>query len=95
MEVLARHATCQASARGYPALPAAKDMDAMEEPEIRIKPNTGLGRDLTIMSVEELERFIRELEGEIVRVRAELKRKADVRGAAEALFRRPPGAEPG
>ena len=67
----------------------------MEEPEIRIKPNTGIGRDLSVLSVDELQRFIQELEGEIVRVRAELKRKADVRGAAEALFRRPPGAEPG
>jgi uncharacterized small protein (DUF1192 family) len=67
----------------------------MEEPEIRIKPNTGIGRDLTIMSVEELERFITALEGEIVRARAELKRKADVRGAAEALFKRPAGGEPG
>lgn len=66
----------------------------MEEPEIRIKANTGIGRDLSIMSVAELELFIGQLEGEIVRVRAELKRKADVRGAAEALFRRPPGAEP-
>ena len=67
----------------------------MEEPEIRIKQNTGLGRDVTIMSVAELETFIARLEAEIVRVRAELRRKADVRGAAEALFRRPPGAEPG
>ena len=66
----------------------------MEEPEIRIKANTGIGRDLSIMSVAELELFIGQLEGEIVRVRAELKRKADVRGAAEALFRRPPGSEP-
>ena len=66
----------------------------MEEPEIRIKANTGIGRDLSIMSVAELELFIGQLEGEIVRVRAELKRKADVRGAAEALFKRPPGAEP-
>ena len=66
----------------------------MEEPEIRIRPNTGIGRDLSVMSVAELELFIGQLEGEIARVRAELKRKADVRGAAEALFRRPPGEEP-
>ena len=66
----------------------------MEEPEIRIRPNTGIGRDLATMSVAELERFIQDLEAEILRVRAELKRKADVRGAAEALFRRPPGSEP-
>jgi uncharacterized small protein (DUF1192 family) len=68
----------------------------MEEPEIRVKPQTGIGRDLYQMSVEELERFIGELEAEIVRVRAEIGRKRDVRGAAEALFRRPPGTdEPG
>jgi uncharacterized small protein (DUF1192 family) len=68
----------------------------MEEPEIRIKPQTGIGRDLCNLSVAELEQFIGELEAEIVRVRAEIKRKQDVRGAAEAMFRRPPGGdEPG
>ena len=68
----------------------------MEEPEIRIKPQTGIGRDLYDLSVAELEHFITELEAEIVRVRAEIERKRDVRGAAEALFRRPPGGhEPG
>jgi uncharacterized small protein (DUF1192 family) len=65
----------------------------MEEPEVRIKPQTGIGRDLYNMSVAELEQFIGELEAEIVRVRAEIQRKRDVRGAAEALFRRPPGAD--
>ncbi|HEX6012130.1 MAG TPA: DUF1192 domain-containing protein [Geminicoccaceae bacterium] len=71
----------------------------MDEPEIRIKPKTGIGRDLYVLSVEELERYVGELESEIVRVRAEIARKRDVRGAAEALFRRPPGGggtdEPG
>jgi uncharacterized small protein (DUF1192 family) len=70
----------------------------MEEPEIRIKPKTGIGRDLHVMSVAELERYVGELEAEIARVQAELARKRDVRGAAEALFRRPPGGgtgEPG
>ena len=57
----------------------------MEEPEVRIKPQTGIGRDLYTLSVAELE-------AEIVRVRAEIVRKRDVRGAAEALFRRPTGA---
>ena len=66
----------------------------MEEPDIRIRPNTCIGRDLAVMSVAELDRFIQDLEAEILRVRAELKRKADVRGAAEALFKRPPGSEP-
>jgi uncharacterized small protein (DUF1192 family) len=62
----------------------------MEEPEVRIKPQTGIGRDLYNLSVAELEQFIGELEAEIVRVRGEIQRKRDVRGAAEALFRRPP-----
>jgi uncharacterized small protein (DUF1192 family) len=65
----------------------------MEEPEVRIKPQTGIGRDLYNMSVAELEHFIAELEAEIVRVRAEIVRKRDVRGAAEALFRRPAGGK--
>ena len=65
----------------------------MEEPEIRVKPQTGIGRDLYQLSVAELEHFITELEAEIARVRAEIQRKRDVRGAAEAMFRRPPGAD--
>jgi uncharacterized small protein (DUF1192 family) len=66
----------------------------MEEPEIRVKPQTGIGRDLYQLSVAELEHFITELEAEIARVRVEIQRKRDVRGAAEAMFKRPPGAEP-
>lgn len=68
----------------------------MEEPEVRIRPNTGIGRDLYDLSVAELEELVVRLEAEIVRVRAEITRKRDVRGAAEALFRRPTNAdEPG
>jgi uncharacterized small protein (DUF1192 family) len=66
----------------------------MEEPEVRVKPSTGIGRDLYQLSVAELEAFIGELEAEIARVRVEIQRKRDVRGAAEAMFRRPPGADP-
>ena len=65
----------------------------MEEPEIRIKPQTGIGRDLYQLSVAELEHFITELEAEIARMRVEIQRKRDVRGAAEAMFKRPPGAD--
>ena len=65
----------------------------MEEPEVRIKPQTGIGRDLYNLSVAELEHFITELEAEIGRVRAEIARKRDVRGAAEAMFRRPTGGQ--
>ena len=65
----------------------------MEEPEIRVKPQTGIGRDLYNLSVAELEHFVTELEAEIARVRVEIQRKRDVRGAAEAMFKRPPGAD--
>ena len=68
----------------------------MEEPEVRVKPVTGVGRDLYQLSVGDLEHYVGELEAEIVRVQAELARKRAMRGAAEALFRRPPGpSEPG
>lgn len=60
----------------------------MEEEEVRIKPATGIGRDLAGLSVDELSAYIRALKAEIVRVEAELVRRADVRGAAEALFKR-------
>ena len=46
----------------------------MEEPEIRIKPQTGIGRDLYQLSVAELELFITELEAAIARVRVEIQR---------------------
>lgn len=69
-----------------------------DEEEPRREPAAGIGRDLRTLSVSDLEGYIAALEGEIERVRAELARRRDVRGAAEALFRRPPGAaggEPG
>lgn len=69
-----------------------------EEEEPGREPAAGIGRDLRSLSVSDLEGYIAALEGEIERVRAELARRRDVRGAAEALFRRPPGAaggEPG
>ncbi len=55
----------------------------MEEPEVRVKPVTGVGRDLYQLSIGDLESYVGELEAEIARKRA-------MRGAAEALFRRPP-----
>ena len=64
----------------------------MEEEEVRIKPKTGIGRDLSPLSVADLEAYIVALEAEIARVKAEIARRRDVRGAAEALFRRPSGA---
>jgi uncharacterized small protein (DUF1192 family) len=67
----------------------------MEEEEVRVKPMTGIGRDLSTLSVADLEQYISALQGEIARVQVEIARRRDVRGAAEAMFRRPTGGEPG
>jgi uncharacterized small protein (DUF1192 family) len=69
----------------------------MGEDEPRPKPNTGIGRDLRTLSIGDLEGYIAALKAEIVRVEGEIAKRRDVRGAAEALFRRPPegaGGEP-
>jgi uncharacterized small protein (DUF1192 family) len=51
---------------------------------------TGLGFvDLERLSIEDLERRIAELEGEIVRVRAAIAAKQKQRNAADALFKKP------
>ncbi len=54
-----------------------------------IKPRTeGLPRNLETISVEEMHRYIADLKLEIFRTEAEIARRADVRGAAEAFFKR-------
>ncbi|MBU0725117.1 MAG: DUF1192 domain-containing protein [Alphaproteobacteria bacterium] len=45
-------------------------------------------RPLDPMSVDELQAYILELEGEIARVRQEIEKKTSHRGAVESLFRR-------
>jgi uncharacterized small protein (DUF1192 family) len=69
----------------------------MDEDEARPAPPAAIGRDLRTLSVADLEAYVEALRGEIERVRGEIVRRQDVRGAAEALFRRrPPDAgEPG
>jgi uncharacterized small protein (DUF1192 family) len=60
----------------------------MDEEDLR--PRTAgkrLVRDLAPMSVEDLRAYVVELRNEIERVEAEIARRQDVRGAAEALFR--------
>ncbi|SNB64559.1 Uncharacterized small protein, DUF1192 family [Arboricoccus pini] len=49
----------------------------------------GLPRPLNGLSVEELEKYLTTLKQEIGRVDVEIARRRDVRGAAEALFKRP------
>lgn len=44
--------------------------------------------DLTHWSIEELQAYIRRLEGEIERVRAQITAKQSFKGAAEALFKK-------
>jgi uncharacterized small protein (DUF1192 family) len=45
--------------------------------------------DLSRWSVEELEAYIARLEAEVVRARDQIAAKQSVRGAAEALFKKP------
>jgi uncharacterized small protein (DUF1192 family) len=45
--------------------------------------------DLTNWSVEELEVYIARLESEIARARVAIEARRSVRGAAEALFKKP------
>lgn len=63
----------------------------MEDDEPRPQPAAGLSRDLRTLSVADLEAYIAAMQDEVARVQAELVRRQDVRGAAEALFRKPPG----
>lgn len=65
----------------------------MDEEDIRPrpKPGTSLKRDLAHLGVAELEAWIAELEAEIERARIEIGKRRDVRGAAEALFKKRPG----
>jgi uncharacterized small protein (DUF1192 family) len=69
---------------------AAGSLRVIEEEEPRPKPSAPW-RDLRPMGVAELEAYIQELKAEIGRVEGELAKRRDVRGAAEALFKRPPG----
>ena len=56
-----------------------------DEPPIRRPPDP---RDLSRLSVEELEARIRELQAEIERTRQALQQKRAVRDAAEGIFRK-------
>jgi len=62
----------------------------MDWDDIKPKPATGvtIGDNLSSLSVGELEARIKDLEKEIVRVRAELDAKRKHEDAASALFKR-------
>jgi len=53
-----------------------------------VKPDKLDKPDLQVMSIEELENYIAELEAEIERVRAAIGSKTSHRGAADSVFKR-------
>jgi uncharacterized small protein (DUF1192 family) len=59
-----------------------------DEDELPIRATTK-PPDLSRWSVEELEAYIARLEAEVRRAREQIVAKQSVRGAAEALFRKP------
>lgn len=65
---------------------------AIEEEDVRRPAQISVPRPLAGLSIEELEAWIAVLRAEIGRVEVELTQRRDVRGAADALFKKPPGA---
>ena len=64
----------------------------MDEEDVRVRrPQTGFQRPLVGLSVAELEAYLRALDEERERVEAEIRKKRDVRSAADALFKTPAG----
>jgi uncharacterized small protein (DUF1192 family) len=65
----------------------------MDEEDLRPRTaSKALARDLRTLSVEDLRAYVVELRNEMERVEAEIARRQDVRGAAEALFRKSGGS---
>ncbi len=61
--------------------------DNMEEEDLDPRRKTPKKRDLTPLSIDELEAYIAEMEGEILRVREAIAAKRKQRGGAESLFK--------
>ena len=60
----------------------------MDEEDLQPRRQPAKPRDLTPVSIAELESYILSLEAEIDRARAEITAKKKQRGGAESLFRR-------
>ena len=60
----------------------------MEDEDLDPRRKTPKKRDLTPLSIDELEAYIAEMEGEILRVREAISAKRQQRGGAESLFKR-------
>jgi len=65
---------------------------AIEEEQARRPVQPSVPRPLAGLSIEELQAWLATLRAEIGRVEVELAQRRDVRGAAEALFKKPSGA---
>ena len=60
----------------------------MDEEDLTPRKGPAKLRDLDSLSIEELEEYIEELEGEIRRVREDIDRKQRHRAGVEGLFKR-------
>jgi len=60
----------------------------MDEEDLQPKLRKPDLKNLEVMSIEALEDYIGELEGEISRVRAEIAKKQSAKSAAESVFRK-------
>jgi uncharacterized small protein (DUF1192 family) len=60
----------------------------MDEEELAPRRKVPVKKDLTPLSIAELEEYISEMETEILRVREAITAKRRQRGGAEALFKR-------
>lgn len=59
----------------------------LDDEHPRPKPASGVARDLKPLSVDDLVAYTTELKAEMARVEAEIGKRRDVRGAAEAAFK--------
>lgn len=66
----------------------ASEMALFDDEPIKKKPVHEIGRDLSLLSVGELNERIAALRAEIRRLEAELTVKGSTKSAAEALFKR-------
>ncbi|MBV8652411.1 MAG: DUF1192 domain-containing protein [Alphaproteobacteria bacterium] len=60
----------------------------MDDEDLDPRRKTPKKKDLTPLSIDELEAYIAEMEGEILRVREAIAAKKKQRGGAESLFKR-------
>jgi uncharacterized small protein (DUF1192 family) len=60
----------------------------MDEEDLLPQRQKPKPRDLTVLGVAQLEEYVAELEGEIIRARAEIAAKRNQRSGAEILFKR-------